>query len=135
MYELAKAKISRGLSFGARLVLGLVATIFVVVMFLAAPASTDPKAWVSYAFGVFCFLIAVACFTSGRVRQFIGSIIGCTIFLGGVAYLASEMYRGVLWSGSRASPSAINAADFLWLIGIPGVAYAYKVRFGFNKRA
>ena len=133
MYGRANESINQGLSFGARLVLGLVAGLFGCVMFLAAPSSSDPKAIGFYAFGVFCMLITAACFTSGRVRQFIGSVIGCAIFLVGVAYLISELSGGVLLPGSRANPSAYNAIKYCLFIGIPGVVYAYKVRFGFRK--
>ena len=122
---------NQGLSFGARLLLGLVAGLFGVVMFLVAPPSTDSKAIGFYAFGALCLLIAIACFTSGRVRQFIGSIIGCSIFLAGVAYLAAELSGGKLWGSTN--PSAYNAAKYLLFIGIPGIVYAYKVRFGFRK--
>ena len=132
MYERANTEINRGLSFGARLLLGFMAALFGLVMVLTAPTG-EPRAVWFYAFGVFCFFIAVACFTSGRVRQFIGSLIGCTIFLVGVAYLVAELSGGTLWSGSRGSPSVYNAAKYLLLIGIPGVAYAYKVRFGFRR--
>lgn len=132
MYERANSEINRGLSLGARLLLGCVSALFGLVMVLAAP-TREPRAVWFYAFGVFCFFITLACFTSGRVRQFIGSIIGCTIFLVGVAYLAVELSGGVFWSGSRASPSAYNAANYLLFIGIPGVVYAYKVRFGFRR--
>jgi hypothetical protein len=133
MYERANEAINQGLSFGARLVLGLIVGLFGVVMFLVAPSGADPKAIGFYGFGTFCFLVAISCFTSGRVRQFIGSVIGCTIFLVGAAYLLAELSDGVLWSGSRANPSAYNAVMYLILIGIPGVVYAYKVRFGFGK--
>lgn len=132
MYERANSEINRGLSFGARLLLGFMAALFGLIMVLTAPTG-EPRAVWFYVFGVFCFLIAVACFTSGRVRQFIGSLIGCTIFLAGVAYLAEELSSGALLSGSRASPSIYNAGRYLLFIGIPGVAYAYKVRFGFRR--
>ncbi|MFC5491421.1 hypothetical protein [Dokdonella soli] len=119
------------MSFGARLLLGLVAGLFGAVMFLAAPPGTDSKAIGFYAFGVFCLLIAIACFTSGRVRQFIGSVIGCSIFLVGVTYLVAELSSGKLLGSTN--PSAYNAAKYLLFIGMPGIVYAYKVRFGFRK--
>jgi len=130
MYERANETINQGLSLGARLLLGAVSALFGVVMFLVA---TPDHLVGFYAFGAFCLSIAIACFTSGRLRQFIGSVIGCAIFLAGVAYLGAEVYEGRLWSGSRAEPSAFNAAGYLLFIGIPGVAYAYKVRFGFRR--
>jgi len=133
MYRQSNEAINHGLSLGARIVLGSVAALFGTVMLLVAPPSTDTKTIGFYAFGAFCLLIAIACFTSGRVRQFIGSVIGCTIFFVGVAYLVAEFSAGTLSSSSHASPSAYNAVKYLLFIGIPGIVYAYKVRFGFRK--
>ena len=130
MHELANRNINQGLSLGARLLLGTVASLFGGVMFLSA----TPEHLVGfYGFGAFCFFIAIACFTKGRVRQFIGSSIGCTIFIVGIVYLATQLYSGTLFTGRRAEPSAFNALLYLLFIGIPGAAYAYKVRFGFRK--
>ena len=103
MYEQANERINEGLSFGARLMLGVVAALFGIIMFLIAnPEHREGF----YAFGAFCMLIAIACFTKGRVRQFIGSLVGSTIFLVGVWYLAVELREGNLWSGVS---SAFNA--------------------------
>lgn len=90
MYERANSEISHGLSFGARLLLGFMAALFGFVMVLTAPAG-EPRAVWFYAFGVFCFLIAVACFTSGRIRQFSGSL--CGIFLVGVVLPSNGAIR------------------------------------------
>lgn len=132
MYERANSEITRGLSLGARLLLGLMSALFGLVMVLTTPIG-EPRAVWFYAFGVFCFFITVACFTSSRVRQFIGSLIGCIIFLVGAAYLVAELSGGALWSDSRARPSVYDAVMYLLFIGIPGIVYAYKVRFGFRK--
>src|SRR5262245_27761097 len=86
-----------------------------------------------YAIGGFCLAISLACASHGRVRQFIGSCIGVVIFLAGVAYLIWEIGHGVLWSGQRSQPSVFNAILYLIFIGVPGAAYAYKVRFGYRK--
>ena len=131
MYEQANETINKGLSLGARVTLGLVATLFGVVMVLIAPP-TD-KAIYFYLFGVFCLLIAIACFTSGRFRQFVGSVIGSTMFGIGLVYLISEAMGGIYWTGRRSEPSVYNALFYLFFIGIPGAAYAYKARFGFRK--
>ena len=131
MYEQANKTITAGLSLGARITLGLISGLFGVVMLLIAPP-TD-KAVYFHLFGAFCLLIAIASFTSGRVRQFIGSTIGAAIFIMGLWYLAMELLAGALWSGKRSEPSAYNALLYLFSIGVPGAAYAYKVRFGFNK--
>ena len=132
MYEQANETINQGLSFGARITLGVVSGIFCVVILLIAPP-TD-KAIYFHLFGAFCLFITIACFTKGRVRQFVGSLIGIAIFFMGLAYLLSEVSGGVYWSGRRGEPSVYNALIYLCFIGIPGATYAYKVRFGFFKK-
>ena len=52
---------------------------------------------------------------------------------GGIQEALFQLNEGTLWSGSRAEPSAYWAGRYLLSIGIPGIAYAYKVRFGFRK--
>ena len=133
VHEHATAAINQGLSRGARIAIGVTTALCGAAMFLVAPASTEPRAIKFHAFSVFCFLLTAACFTTGRVRQFFGSVIGFAIFLLGVAYLADELRGGALGSGSRANPSVANAVTFLLFIGAPGAAYAWKARFGFRK--
>jgi len=133
MYEQAVKSIDQGLSLGARIALGSIAAVFGLVMILIASPETGSKAIFFYGFGAFCLSIAIACFTTGRVRQFVGSTIGCIIFLTGVWYLASEVYAGALWSSRRSDPSAYTAVLYLLFIGLPGLSYAYRARFGFPK--
>jgi drug/metabolite transporter (DMT)-like permease len=129
MYDFASETIQRGLSLGARIVLGVVAAIFGVAMMVIAPP-TD-KAPYYYLMGVFCFSIGVACATRGRLRQFVGSTIGVATFLSGVAYLVSELSS--TGAASRSEPSAYNALRYLTYLGLPGAGYAYKARFGLRK--
>ena len=133
MYERAARSINRGLSLGARIFLGSIAALFGLLMILIASPETGSKAIFFYGLGAFCLSIAVACFTSGRVRQFVGSAIGCIIFLTGVWYLAAEVHTGALWSSRRSDPSAYKAVLYLLFIGLPGLSYAYRARFGFRK--
>jgi len=132
VYEQANATINEGLSLGARILLGSISALFGVVMILVAPP-TD-KAVFFYLFGAFCLFITLACFTRGRFRQFVGSTIGVSIFIAGLAYLAWELMAGVYWSGRKSEPSVINALLYLFFIGFPGAAYAYKTRFGFPRK-
>jgi hypothetical protein len=132
MYREAAEAINHGLSLGARLLLGAFAALFGIVMVLIAPP-TD-KAVFFYFFGVFFLLIALACLTQGRVRQFIGSVVGCVIFGLGVWYLVMEFFHGVYWSATRVEPSMLNACLYLVFIGIPGAAYACRVRFGLRRK-
>jgi hypothetical protein len=131
MYQQANDSIThQGLSLGARIFLGSVSALFGAAMFaMAAPPHTVEFS----VFGAFCMFIALACFTRGRLRQFIGSCIGTAIFLAGLWYLGSEISEGPLASGRRSEPSVLNALLYLFFIGIPGAAYAYKARFGFAK--
>lgn len=126
-------EISQGLSRGARFILGFFLGLFGVTMILVAP-STD-KAIYFYLFGVFCLLISVACITSGRIRQFIASLIGCALFLVSLVYVYAELTGGARFSGSRSEPSVAHAMLFLVVFGIPGLAYAVWVRFGFKRQS
>lgn len=132
MYEQANETINQGLSLGARIFLGSISGLFGVVMILVAPP-TD-KAVFFYLFGAFCLFISIACFTRGRIRQFVGSTIGVAIFIAGLAYLVAELTAGIYWSGQRSEPSVFNALLYLLFIGVPGAAYAYRARFGFPKK-
>jgi hypothetical protein len=132
MYEQANETINRGLSQGARLLLGAVAGLFGAFMILAAPRSEQLFGF--YLFGAVCFTIALACVTRGRLRQFFGSLIGSAMFVAGLWYLVSELTDGALWSGSRSEPSAFNAVLYLIFIGLPGAAYVWKARFGLRRK-
>ncbi len=132
MYEQANETINQGLSLGARITLGIISGLFGIVMLLVAPP--NDKAIYFYMFGAFCLLITVACFTKGRVRQFVGSSIGSAIFIMGLVYLGAELTGGVFWTGRRSEPSVFNAVMYLIFIGVPGAAYALKTRFGFPKK-
>ncbi len=132
MYEQANETINEGLSLGARIFLGSIAALFGLMMVLVGKDSLHPVGVVG--FGVFCILIAVACVTTGRARQFVGSIIGTLTFLVGIAYLGHELMAGPAISGSRAQPSVLNAVLYLIFIGIPGASYAYRARFGFARQ-
>lgn len=132
MYQVPNETINQGMSLGARIVLALVAALFGVMMIAIAepPHEAGP-----IGFGLFCLSISLVCITRGRIRQFIGSCIGCTIFLTGMAYLIAEIGDGVFWSKRNGEPSIFNAIQYLVFIGIPGAAYAYKVRFGYRKES
>lgn len=131
MYKTANETISQGLSRGARILLGTVSGLFGMMMILSAPP--NDKAVLFYLFGALCLLITMACFTRGRLRQFVGSLVGVSIFIVGVAYLVSQLMAGSYWSDSRGETSAYNAILYLFAIGIPGVGYAWRVRFGFKR--
>lgn len=132
MYRAADEAVNKGLSLGARILLGSVSALFGAIMMLFASTSQEPLA--ACLFGAVCFAIALACFTRGRVRQFVGSLIGSAMFLAGVLYLADQISGGRLLSASRAEPSVLNAILYLVFIGLPGAAYVRKARFGFGNK-
>lgn len=121
------------MSLGARVVIAIFAALFGVVMCLVAPP-TD-KAPFFYGFGAFCFSIAVASVSKGRVAQFFGSVVGTAVFISGLAYLAHEVWAGPLWSNTRSEPSVKNACLFLFVFGLPSITYVVNARFGFGKNA
>ena len=131
MYRVAAAQINRGLSPTARLILGASALPFGSVMFLVAPSG--PKAIYFYGFAGFCLLITVACATRGRTRQFVGSAIGTLLFGATAMFLGNEISTGDRFFSGRSQPSVWNAALCLFFFGVPGAAYALRVRFGFLK--
>jgi len=131
MYREAAEQINKGLSLGARIVLGVAALLTaLVVLIIDTP---QENALFVYAFAGFCFAIAVACLVQGRLRQFAGSVIGVGLFALSLYYLTSELSEGKIISGSRSEPSVLNALMFMFFFGFPGIAYAIKVKFGFRK--
>lgn len=131
MYREAARQIEKGLSLGARIALGVAALVFAALML--ASGALPENAVFAYAFAGFSLAIAVACIARGRVRQFAGSVIGVGLFVLSLLYLASELSEGDVLSGSRSEPSVLNAISFVIFFGFPGIAYAFKARFGFRK--
>ena len=99
---------------------------------IALPESGS-KAAFFYGFGAFCLAIAVACVVRGRLRQFIGSLIGSVMFLACIFFLVAELSDGAFWSSHRSEPSVYKAFLCLLFIGLPGASYAYRTRFGLRK--
>jgi len=130
MYELANQQINQGLSLGARILLGVFASLFGIVMVLCA--LPGDKAIYSQICGGYFLLIGIACFTRGRVRQCVGSAIGCGLFFLSIWYLVTELHGGYFLSRSRGEPSVFNFLLFLIFFGVPGVGYAAKTLFGFR---
>lgn len=127
MYK-AEQEINKGLSRGARLLLGSVSGLFGVMMIFIAPPTE--KAVFFHGLGISFLLISVVCFTQGRIRQFVGSLVGCALFVLSLAYLYAELTGGPWFSGSRTESSVKNALAFVLVFGVPGIAYTVKARFG-----
>ena len=100
------------------------------MILVAAP--TD-KAAFFHVFGILCLLISVACVTKGRVRQFVGSVIGSALLIVSGWYLYSQLAGGPFFSGRRSEPSVMNGWYFFVAFGIPGAAYALKAKFGWRR--
>lgn len=133
MYDAANDLITRqGLSLGSRILLGLVAVLFGLIMVASAAESDAPL--LVYLAGGFCFAIALACVTRGRVRQFVGGIIALAIIGVSGAYLWSEIAGGPLFSARKSEPSVLNALLFSFFFGLPSAVYIYKTRFGFARK-
>jgi hypothetical protein len=132
LHRIAAKQITQGgLSVTARIILTSFSALFAAIMFLTAPP-TD-KAIYFYAFGALCVLICVACLTSGRVRQFCGSIIGTALFVLSAWFLYSQIQSGHYLSTGPGDPSLLSSILFLLAFGIPGIRYAVRARFGFGK--
>jgi len=129
MYEIAEKKTNEGLSPVARWLLAIVSGLFGITSIVIADSSDAPVLLVL--FGVFCILIALACATTGRLRQFVGSTIGLALFGIGLAYIYSQLSDSPLIS-RRSEPSLGNSLLFTLFFGVPGLRYALKARFGFS---
>lgn len=127
---LVEFMIGKGLGPAARYILAVFAALFGVIMVLSAPLSIKPIP--QYAFAFLCFSIAAACVTRGRVRQFIGSFIGLTIFASAVLYLVTEAVSGAAISSSS-GPSLLGAVMYMTFFGAPALAYVWQARFGVRR--
>ncbi|PHS14988.1 MAG: hypothetical protein COA86_15110 [Kangiella sp.] len=133
MYKVAEEKINEGLSPFSRIFLGSISALFGFMMILIAPP-TD-KLIYFYLFGGFCLVIALACIFKGRIRQFLGSIIGLVlVFLSGWYLISQILNDGAMFS-ERSGQSIFNAILFTVFFGVPGLTYAIKTKFGFNDRS
>lgn len=132
LYREAEEAINEGLSPFARILLGSVSGLFGLVMIVIAPP-TDKQVYF-YLFGGFCLAICFACVFKGRLRQFLGSLIGLgLVFLSGW-YLVSQIMEGGPLFSARSEQSIYNAILFSIFFGIPGLTYMLKARFGLGKK-
>jgi hypothetical protein len=122
---------SQGLGLVPRIILAVFAGLFAAVMFLTAP--DDGKAIYFYLFGGLCAVIALACIFRGRVRQFFGSIVGVAVFALAIWYLWSEAKTASFVSHRPGDSSLLQAILFAFALGLPGLGYAVKTRFGFRR--
>lgn len=127
-YKTSERVITAGLSIWSRVLLGSVSAVFALMLLSAA----ESRGGLYYLPGAFCLLITFACFTAGRVRQFLGSCIGVVMFGTCLAILVEDLFDPSIWTGERPF-STVKSPLYLSLMGIPGGMYALRVRFGFRK--
>jgi hypothetical protein len=92
-----------------------------------APSSGSPLGF--FFFALFCAAIAVACLFTGKVRRFVGRLLGAAVFAISAWYLVDQLLGGAVMSGSRSEPSILNAAVLFVVAGIPGLLFALFGRF------
>lgn len=130
MYKEAEKQINEGLSPFARIFLGLVAGLFGFMMISIAPPTDNQLPY--YMIGGFCLLISLCCITTGRVRQFAGSIIGCVLFISSLFYIYSQLGSDSPLFSARSDQSLFNSFLFLVCFGLPGITYVVKAKFGLS---
>ena len=131
MYQEAEEQINEGFSPVARILLGVVSGVFGIMVIGIAPDTN--KQIYYYLFGGFCLAICLACVFKGRVRQFIGGIIGVFLIILSLGYMASKIISGGPLFSSRSEQLIFNAILFLVFFGLPGLSYAIKEKFGFSQ--
>jgi hypothetical protein len=111
--------------------LAVFASAFAAVMFYAA--QDGPGKTFNYLFGGLCVVVVLGCVLPGRARHFFGSIVGVLLFAAGIGYLAIEALRGTFLPRYPGEPSVLMALIFLAVVGLPGLIYALRVRFGLHR--
>lgn len=119
------------MSRGARILLGIVALGLALLMLRMAPGAAYPLG--HYLFAGFCLSIGIACFASGWVRAFFGSLVATGVVIAGLSYLGSAILEEPVISDSRATPSVLDALMFCIFFCIPASLYVRHARFGFYK--
>jgi hypothetical protein len=123
---------TRGLGPVSRGILAFFSTLFGVVMYLAAP--DDGKAIYFYAIGALCLVIALACLTKGRVREFFGCVIAAAVVLLSGYFIYAEAMSGQMFPRGG-NGSLVGAILFSIAFGVPAIRYIRRVRFGMHRDA
>jgi hypothetical protein len=124
---------NRGLSPTARYALAIFSIIAGLMMLINSTISEKPIAVLFAA--AFCFLITLACFSWGRVRQFFGSLIAGAVFSASLWFPYEQLTSGELLGSNFAGPSIVKSLMFFFAFGIPSLAYLWKARFGFRRKS
>jgi len=112
-----------------RIILFLFAALFGLM--LALWASGNGHSWADWLPAAFCFSISATCLTRGRFAHFFGGLIALGVIGAGLAYLASALRSGPVYTGRRSDESLVNAALFCLVFGGVAAKYLWATRFGF----
>ncbi|WP_019027794.1 hypothetical protein [Colwellia piezophila] len=133
MYKSGQHVLNKGLSPFSRILLGSITGLFGVVMILIAPEMSKPIG--IYMFGAFCLTIFVMCITTGKIRNYLGRVIGLIAFGLSVWYFIGQLGHGDLLSNKRSEPSIFNAILFFFAFGFPGIWFAIKGKFPIKNKS
>jgi hypothetical protein len=133
MYKSGQQVLNRGLSPFSRILLGSITGLFGIVMILIAPEMNKPNG--IYMFGAFCLIIFVMCITTGKIRNYLGRVIGLIAFGLSVWYFIGQLGHGDFLSDKRSEPSIINAILFFFAFGLPGIWFAIKGKFPIKNKS
>lgn len=133
MYKSGQHVLNKGLSPFTRILLGSITGLFGVVMILIAPEMIKPIG--IYIFGSFCLAIFTMCITTGKIRNYIGRVIGLIVFGLSIWFFLGQILDGDLISSKRSEPSIINAVLFFFAFGFPGIWFAIKGKFPIKSKS
>ncbi len=114
-------------------IISMIFLLFGVLSFGMATDSNAPVALVAFVLlGVFCVACGVVFLM--LTGKFLFSLLGASLFAVGVWYLYSTLTAWGGEPGSQDGQSILYAVGFLAVLGLPGLVYALKSRFGFSTR-
>lgn len=132
LHEAAAEHITKkGLGLGSRILIAVVSGICGLFLLVAAPTTEKPV--IGYITGGAFVVLCLTCATSGRVRQFFGSLIGSTLFLVSLWFAYERL--GHPAAAGVALEDLLHVTGFFFGIGLPGLVYAVRVKFGFAASA
>ena len=132
------------MSQGARIVLGIAVLLLSAGFLALVPFMKDvsPQAGPGMAIcGLFCGVIAVACFSTAS-QPVTSRIVGGTVFLLSALYIVSQLLafssvgEELAKGKGRNRPSILNSVGFMLLVGLPSGYAALKGRYpGWGRHA
>lgn len=114
-----------------RLLFAVLAAACGIVVIRRGAAEAQPAA--SWALGLFCLVLALACALRGRPARFFGSLAAFTICLLGLYDLVAALRTGAGLFDLGGEHSLPAALFFLVCFGWPAAAYVWRARFGLGR--